>query len=96
MLCLLQVDFVVPILTEEYFQMLDEETVMSGTGLDEKYAPYVAEVLLAEWASSFKNKRLRSLKPQGIKWPSKPIYPPFLTCVDKPSALPSILIKSSN
>lgn len=89
-----QVDFVVPILTEEYFQMLDKERDTNGSGLDEKYAPYVIEVLLAEWASNFKNRRLRCFKPQGVKWPPKPLYTPFLTCVDKPSALPDILIKS--
>jgi len=39
---MLLVNLAVPILTEEYFQMLGEETVMNGTGLDEKYAPHVA------------------------------------------------------
>lgn len=77
--------------------MLEEERrETNGSGLDEKYAPYVAELMLAEWGSNFKNKRLRCYKPRGVKLPSKSIYPPFLACVDNPSDLPSILIKSNN
>lgn len=90
---LFQVDFVIPILTNDYFTMLDSEDSVNSTDIDVKYAPYVARVLLDDWASSFKNKKLRAYKPCDIKWPSKIIYPPFKVAVDDPSDLPLILKK---
>lgn len=72
--------------------MLDDESRAISSTIDEKFAPYVARLLLADWASSFKNKKLRCFKPRNVQWPAnKLIYPPFLTAVNEPSALPSIL-----
>ena len=73
--------------------MLDAEDSVNSSDIDVKFAPYVARVLLDDWASSFKNKKLRAFKPSDVKWPSKIVYPPFKVAVDNISQLPMILKK---
>lgn len=93
-----EVDFVVPIISQKYIQMMiNDKVIGSSSDLNEKYAPLVARLLVADWQSSFKNTKTRCYRPSNVDWPKNNMifYPPFYTAVDEPSDLPSILMKSS-
>lgn len=88
-----KVDYIVPVLTNGYFDILERRVPPDNATIDEEFASLLISLVADEWASNgFKNYKVRCYKPRDVN-PQITVFPPFTTTISDRVALREVWLK---